>query len=85
MGKVWLRFSGEPPGETKRIATARGLLEMASQLEAPSAPQPNQQAETGALQQGHAQACEGYLKLRRRNEVLKRWKKEWLKIVPGEQ
>lgn len=33
------------------------------------------------LQEGFIQSCEGYLK--RRTNVLKRWKKEWLSVQPG--
>ena len=56
----------------------------ASREEVP-APQPIQQAEDAPrplLQQGFIQNHEGYL--RRKSTILKRWKKEWLKIQPGE-
>ena len=57
---------------------------MASQVDAPPAPQPVQQAAAPpppVLQQGYIQGYEGHL--HRRTKILKRWKKEWLKIVPG--
>ena len=57
---------------------------MATQGEIP-APQP-QQAESAprpTLQQGYIQGYECYLK--RKSKYLKRWKKEWLKVVPGEE
>lgn len=53
-------------------------------LDGPPAPQPIQQAEGGprpTLQQGYIQVCEGHL--RRKSKILKRWKEEWLKIIPG--
>lgn len=52
----------------------------------PPAPQPVQQAAaapTPTLQQGYIQGHEGHLL--RKTKILKRWKKEWLKIVPGEK
>ena len=59
---------------------------MASQIDAPPAPQPIQRAEDGprpSLQQGYIQNCEGYL--HRKTKILKRWKKEWLKVVTGKK
>ena len=50
----------------------------------PPVPQPIQQTEDSpqpTLQQGYIQECEGYLY--RQSRILKRWKREWLKIVPG--
>ncbi len=34
-----------------------------------------------SLQEGCIQPCQGYL--RRRSSILRRWKKEWLDVVPG--
>lgn len=53
--------------------------------EQPPAPQPVQQAAQGpppVLREGYIQGCQGYLK--RRTKFLKRWKKQWFSVVPGE-
>ena len=53
-------------------------------MEVPPAPQVVQVAETGSqltLHQGRVQGCEGYL--HRKTKILKRWKKQWIKVVPG--
>ena len=54
--------------------------------EQPPAPQPVQQASQGPpplLQEGYIQLCQGgYLK--RRSTILKRWKKAWYSVTPGE-
>ncbi len=34
-----------------------------------------------SLKEGFIQPCQGYL--RRRSKILRRWKKEWLDVVPG--
>lgn len=55
-------------------------------VDAPPAPQLVQVAEVApepTLQQGVIQGCEGYLN--RKTRILKRWKKQWIKIVPGKQ
>ena len=52
---------------------------------APPVDQPVQQPESAPrlqLQEGSIQGCTGYLK--RRTKILKRWKKGWISIVPGE-
>ena len=52
---------------------------------APPDPQPVQQPAQQApplLQEGYIQTCQGYLK--RRTNILKRWKKQWFGIAPGE-
>ena len=57
-----------------------------SHHEEPPALQPVQapvQQERPLLVEGYIQACEGYLE--RKTKVLKRWKKEYLKVVPGKQ
>lgn len=59
---------------------------MASSTEAPPPAQPIQQAEAApapTLLQGQVQGFEGHL--HRKTKILKRWKKEWLKIAPGEK
>jgi len=51
----------------------------------PPAPQPVQQPAQQAapiLQEGYIQVCQGYLK--RRTTILKRWKKQWFGVAPGE-
>ena len=58
---------------------------MASQiaLEEPQL-QPVQAAEQEkqpTLVEGHFQSCEGHMK--RRSKILKRWKKEYIKVIPG--
>jgi len=61
-------------------------LEEEAMAEAPPAPQPVQQLESGPppqLQEGYIQGCGGYLK--RRNKILKRWKEQWISVNPGEQ
>ena len=58
---------------------------MASHHEEPPAPQPVQapvEQERPLLLEGYIQSCEGYLK--RKTKILKRWKKEYFKVVPGE-
>ena len=57
---------------------------MASQHEEPPAPQPVQapvEQERPLLLEGYIQSCEGYLE--RKTKILKRWKKEYLKVAPG--
>ena len=57
---------------------------MASQHEAPPAPQPVQapaEQPRLLLLEGYIQECEGYLE--RKTKILKRWKKEYFKIAPG--
>ena len=52
--------------------------------DAPPAPQVVHVAETGpqlTLHQGRVQGCEGYLL--RKTKILKRWKKQWITVVPG--
>lgn len=34
-----------------------------------------------SLKEGHIQSCQGYVQ--RRSKILKRYKKEWLDIIPG--
>lgn len=50
----------------------------------PPADAPVQQARRErepSLKEGYIQPCQGYL--RRRSSILRRWKKEWLDVVPG--
>ena len=58
---------------------------MASQnVEEPPALQPVQspeQEKQPTLVEGHFQSCEGHME--RRSKILKRWKKEYIKVVPG--
>ena len=54
-------------------------------MAAPPDPQPVQRPAQQApplLQEGYIQTCQGYLK--RRTNILKRWKKQWFCIAPGE-
>ena len=54
-------------------------------MAAPPDPQPVQRPAQQApplLQEGYIQTCQGYLK--RRTNILKRWKKQWFGIAPGE-
>ena len=61
---------------------------MASQsatVEQPPALQPVQapeQEKQPTLVEGHFQSCEGHME--RRSKILKRWKKEYIKVVPGQ-
>ena len=51
----------------------------------PPAQQPVQQAEGPPrlqLVEGSIQSCSGYLK--RRTKILRRWKKGWISVEPGE-
>lgn len=52
--------------------------------EEPPALQPVQspeQEKQPTLVEGHFQSCEGHLE--RRTKILKRWKKEYIKVIPG--
>ena len=52
-------------------------------MAAPPDPQPVQRLAQQTLPLlGYIQACQGYLK--RRTNILKRWKKQWFGIAPGE-
>lgn len=60
-------------------------VEFQSAMATPPAPQPVQQPAQQAapiLQEGYIQVCQGYLK--RRTTILKRWKKQWFGVAPGE-
>lgn len=60
-------------------------VEFKSAMATPPAPQPVQQPAQQAapiLQEGYIQVCQGYLK--RRTTILKRWKKQWFGVAPGE-
>lgn len=57
---------------------------MATQHEAPPALQPVQapaEQQRPLLLEGYIQECEGYLE--RKTKILKRWKKEYFKVAPG--
>lgn len=52
--------------------------------EEPPALQPVQspeQEKQPTLVEGHFQSCEGHME--RRSKILKRWKKEYIKVIPG--
>ena len=60
------------------------VLSMATQNEAPPALQPVQapaEQQRPLLLEGYIQECEGYLE--RKTKILKRWKKEYFKVAPG--
>ena len=71
---------------TSHARGARALsVEFKSAMATPPAPQPVQQPAQQAapiLQEGYIQVCQGYLK--RRTTILKRWKKQWFGVAPGE-
>lgn len=61
---------------------------MASQTDTPAEEPPAlqpvllpEQEKQPILTEGHFQSCEGHME--RRSKILKRWKKEYIKVIPG--